>query len=112
MQIGGTFAEEFDDAFDERLRKCGVGQCLRLFHQGLPISLDLLCVLVQKSEGHGLLVWEIVIEGANPGTAMLGDSSHGRGLIADLSEEHPCNLQKSRKPPCCTLLLRLYSGRL
>jgi len=42
---GETIPSKFDDALQERLRKCGMGQCLRLFHQRLPISLDLLCVL-------------------------------------------------------------------
>ena len=61
------------------------------------MRLDLLCILVQKSEGHGLLVWEIVIKRANPGTATLGDSSHRCGLIADLWRrvplQHPENSQ-------------------
>jgi hypothetical protein len=81
-------------------------------YQRLPISLDLLCVSVKKSEGPGLLVWEIVIERAGPGTAALGDGSHRCGLIADLCEEHRCNIQKIRKPPCYTLLLRLHSDRI
>ena len=102
----GTLLGELGDALDELIGELGMRQCLCLFHQRLPMRLDLLGILVHQRVRNGLFIRKVVVQRADRRPASLRDRRHSRCFVADFDKDPRGRVQNTRQPARRAFLLR------